>query len=113
MEWEEKFRRLGVEEFGVEEVGCAMGALDCMLGSTAPHRGCGEAQPQLPRHLARKGFCIAPREDLLRLAQDSPWARRLGNRGRGADLEACLTLDTFALVPIYRADVDKIVPPSG
>jgi len=51
--------------------------------------------------------------DLLRLAQDSPWARRLGNRGRGADLEACLTLDTFALVPIYRPNVDKIVSPSG
>jgi 2-phosphosulfolactate phosphatase len=52
-------------------------------------------------------------KDLRRLAQDSPWARRLGNRGRGADLTACLTLDTFALVPIYRPNVDKIVSASG
>ena len=52
-------------------------------------------------------------KDLARLAQESPWARRLSNRGRGADLAACLTLDTFALVPLYRANVDKIVSPYG
>jgi 2-phosphosulfolactate phosphatase len=50
-------------------------------------------------------------KDLGRLAVDSPWARRLGNRGRGPDLAACLTLDTLPLVPVYRADVDKIVGP--
>lgn len=52
-------------------------------------------------------------KDLARLAQDSPWARRLSNRGRGADLATCLTLDAFALVPRYRANVDKIVSGSG
>lgn len=52
-------------------------------------------------------------KDLGRLAQDSPWARRLGNRGRGADLTACLCLDTVGLVPIYRPNVDRIVPGPG
>jgi phosphosulfolactate phosphohydrolase-like enzyme len=52
-------------------------------------------------------------KDLGRLAQDSPWARRLGNRGRGADLAACLTLDTFGVVPVYRPNVDRIVSPPG
>ena len=52
-------------------------------------------------------------KDLARLAQDSPWARRLGNRGRGADLAACLTLDSVAVVPVYRPNVDKIVWPYG
>ena len=52
-------------------------------------------------------------KDLARLGQDSPWARRLSNRGRGADLAACLTLNTLALVPIYRPNVDKIVSGSG
>jgi len=47
-------------------------------------------------------------KDLARLAQDSPWARRLSNRGRGPDLAACLTLDTHAVLPIYRPNVDKI-----
>ena len=52
-------------------------------------------------------------KDLGRLAQDSPWARRLGNRGRGADLAACLTLDTVSLVPVYRPNVDRIVAGPG
>jgi 2-phosphosulfolactate phosphatase len=52
-------------------------------------------------------------KDLGRLAQDSPWAQRLGNRGRGADLTACLTLDTVTLVPIYRANDDRIVAGPG
>ena len=52
-------------------------------------------------------------KDLGRLAQDSPWARKLGNRGRGADLAACLTLDTTSLVPIYRPNVDRIVAATG
>ena len=50
---------------------------------------------------------------LGRLAQDSSWARKLGNRGRGADLAACLTLDTTSLVPIYRPNVDRIVAATG
>ena len=52
-------------------------------------------------------------KDLARLGQDSPWARRLSNRGRGADLAACLTLDTYAVVPIYRPNIDKIVCAPG
>jgi len=52
-------------------------------------------------------------KDLGRLAQDSPWARRLGNRGRGADLAVCLALDTVGLVPVYHPNVDRIVPPPG
>jgi 2-phosphosulfolactate phosphatase len=52
-------------------------------------------------------------KDLGRLAQDSPWARRLGNRGRGADLTTCLCLDTVGLVPIYRPNLDRIVAAPG
>ena len=52
-------------------------------------------------------------KDLGRLAQDSPWARRLGNRGRGADLAACLRLDTHRLVPVYQTNVDRIVAAPG
>jgi 2-phosphosulfolactate phosphatase len=49
--------------------------------------------------------------DLGRLARDSGWARYLASRGRGGDVRACLTLDAFTLVPVYRADVDKVVSP--
>jgi 2-phosphosulfolactate phosphatase len=49
--------------------------------------------------------------DLGRLARDSGWARYLVSRGRGGDVTACLTLDTFTLVPVYRADIDKVVSP--
>ncbi len=52
-------------------------------------------------------------KDLGRLAQDSAWARKLGNQGRGADLAACLTLDAIGLVPIYRPNVDRIVAAPG
>jgi len=52
-------------------------------------------------------------EDPARLAADAPHARGLSAGGRGADLAACLTLDTHALVPIYRPNVDKIVSGSG
>lgn len=71
---------------------------DAMLGPEAEEVA-GQARPYA--------------KDLGRLAQDSPWARRLGNRGRGADLVACLTLDTVGLVPIYRPNVDRIVTPPG
>ena len=50
-------------------------------------------------------------KDLARLAQDAPHARKLTAQGRGADVTACLALDGFTLVPIYRADVDKVVSP--
>jgi 2-phosphosulfolactate phosphatase len=49
--------------------------------------------------------------DLPRLARDSSWARHLSSRGRAHDVAACLTLDAFPLVPVYRADVDKVVWP--
>lgn len=47
--------------------------------------------------------------EVSRLAHDSPWAVHLTRRGRGADVAACLTLDTTTLVPVYRVDVDKVV----
>jgi 2-phosphosulfolactate phosphatase len=50
-------------------------------------------------------------KDLPRLAHDAPHARHLQDKGRGRDVTACLTLDTFTLVPAYRADVDKVVSP--
>jgi len=50
-------------------------------------------------------------KDLARLSQDSPHARRLAAKGRSLDVAACLTLDGFALVAIYRADIDKDVSP--
>jgi 2-phosphosulfolactate phosphatase len=48
-------------------------------------------------------------KDVGRLAQDSSWARHLAAVGRGRDVAACLALDTRALVPEYRRDIDKIV----
>jgi len=51
--------------------------------------------------------------DVGRLARDAPHARHLTERGRGPDVAACMRLDTFALVPVYRADVDKVVLPYG
>ncbi len=50
-------------------------------------------------------------DGVARLAQDSAWARRLASRGRAADIAACLALDSVGLVPVYLADVDKIVLP--
>jgi 2-phosphosulfolactate phosphatase len=50
-------------------------------------------------------------KDLARLAQEAPHARHLASHGRGRDVAACLTLDVFTLVPVYRADVDKVVSP--
>jgi 2-phosphosulfolactate phosphatase len=48
-------------------------------------------------------------KDVSRLAADSPWARHLARRGRGADVAACLALDTSPIVPVYRTDIDKVV----
>ncbi len=48
-------------------------------------------------------------KEVRRLAGDALWARRLAARGRAADVAACLALDTTTLVPVYRADVDKVV----
>lgn len=59
------------------------------------------------REAVRAGAGYA--HDVARLAETSPWARHLAQRGRGGDVAACLTLDTTTLVPIYRPDVDKVV----
>jgi 2-phosphosulfolactate phosphatase len=48
-------------------------------------------------------------KEVARLAADSRWARHLTASGRGADVTACLALDTTTLVPVYRAAVDKVV----
>lgn len=48
-------------------------------------------------------------DDIARLAKDSPWARRLAAKGHGEDVRWCLRIDTTSLVPVYLADVDKIV----
>lgn len=47
--------------------------------------------------------------NVARLGQDAPWARALAGRGRARDVTACLALDTTTLVPVYRADVDRVV----
>jgi 2-phosphosulfolactate phosphatase len=52
-------------------------------------------------------------KDVARLARDSSWARHLASRGRAQDVAACLSLDTASVVPVYRADVDKIVAAHG
>lgn len=44
-----------------------------------------------------------------RLAEDSPWARRLILAGGAADVSACLALDTSTLVPVWVADIDKVI----
>jgi phosphosulfolactate phosphohydrolase-like enzyme len=33
----------------------------------------------------------------------------LTSRGRARDVEACLAVDTVDAVPVYAADVDKVV----
>jgi 2-phosphosulfolactate phosphatase len=51
--------------------------------------------------------------DIGRLREDSPWARHLVRRGRGADVDICLSLDTATLVPVYHPGVDEIVAGRG
>ena len=51
-------------------------------------------------------------KDLGRLGQDAPHARHLAARGRDDDVAACLRLDVFDVIPLYRADVDKVVSTS-
>jgi 2-phosphosulfolactate phosphatase len=71
-----------------------------------------EANP--PRSLtdvARAAARAAQRyeKDLGQLREDSPWARHLIRTGRGRDVDACLSLDTSTLVPVYQAHVDEII----
>jgi 2-phosphosulfolactate phosphatase len=51
--------------------------------------------------------------EVARLAVDAPWARKLEASGRGADVTACLALDTTSLVPRYLPSVDKVVSGRG
>ena len=51
--------------------------------------------------------------DVARLATDSPWAQRLSRAGHGADVCACLRVDTTSLVPVFLRDVDKVVLTHG
>jgi phosphosulfolactate phosphohydrolase-like enzyme len=88
----------------VEDEACAGLLVDRVLGlepgavaTTAALGAAAEARPYA--------------KDLVRLAQDAPHAQHLTARGRGADVAACLTLDTYVLVPTYRADIDKVVSP--
>lgn len=41
---------------------------------------------------------------VARLAHDSPWARHLALAGGGADVTACLALDTSTVVPVWNID---------
>jgi 2-phosphosulfolactate phosphatase len=52
---------------------------------------------------------------LDRLAQDSPWARRLAGAGRRTDVEACLRADVSDVVPVFAAGgfVPRRVPSAG
>jgi len=50
------------------------------------------------------------RERLGEVRRDSSWARRLARGGRSADIDACLRLDTTAMVPVFEAGI--IVPGS-
>jgi phosphosulfolactate phosphohydrolase-like enzyme len=52
-------------------------------------------------------------DDVGRLKRDAPCARRLIAAGRGADVDACLRLDTTTLVPRYVPNIDKIVGDLG
>jgi 2-phosphosulfolactate phosphatase len=60
---------------------------------------------------AAQALALARRygKEVSRLAADSRWARHLAASGRGADVTACLALDTSTLVPVYRAAVDKVI----
>jgi 2-phosphosulfolactate phosphatase len=58
---------------------------------------------------AARALAARYRDDIARLAVDSSWARHLASRGRGADVAACLAVDTSTLVPHLLPDVDKLV----
>ena len=52
---------------------------------------------------------------LDRLAEASPWARRLARHDRGADLAACLRIDASDVVPVFAEGgfVPRRVPAAG
>ncbi len=73
-------------------------------------RGSGEAKlSDAARAAWALGRLYGPRLDRLR--RDSAWARTLAARGRGADLDACLALDSAAMVPILEQGA--LVPNPG
>jgi 2-phosphosulfolactate phosphatase len=86
----------------VEDEACAGLLVDRLL-SIEPEATAG------PAAMEAAGAARPYAKDLARLAQDAPHARSLTSRGRGPDVAACLARDTFGLVPLYRADVDKVV----
>jgi 2-phosphosulfolactate phosphatase len=65
----------------------------------------------VPSPAAAQAVVLARRygKDVARLADDSGWARHLTARGRGAEVAACLMLDTTTLVPVLRPGVDNVV----
>jgi 2-phosphosulfolactate phosphatase len=46
------------------------------------------------------------------VGRDSRWARRLAQRGRSADIDACLRLDTTVMVPVFEAGIIVPGPPA-
>ena len=78
-------------------------------------RLCVAARGATPSAAALAALAVGRRYagDVTRLRDHSPWARRLCAAGRGADVSACLRLDTTALVPVYLPSVDKVVPGCG
>jgi 2-phosphosulfolactate phosphatase len=69
----------------------------------------GHAVTLTPAAAAARSVAQGYRDDPARLALDSPWARHLASRGHGADVAACLALDTHGLVPRFLPEVDKVV----
>jgi 2-phosphosulfolactate phosphatase len=86
----------------VEDEVCAGLLVDRLLGAKP-------GAVATPAALAAAGAARPYAKDLGRLAQDAPHARHLVERGRGPDVATCLSLDAFAVVPVYRPDVDKVV----
>jgi len=93
-------------ERSLEDLVCAGVLVDRLLTAWPT------AQPTAAAAEARR-LAAAYADDVGRLARDSMWARHLTSVGRARDVNACLALDTTALVPVYRADVDKVVCPRG
>jgi 2-phosphosulfolactate phosphatase len=69
------------------------------------------ASPATLSEAAREAAAEARRYggDVGRLGEDSTWARHLRRSGRGADVAACLILDSSSLVPVFLPGVDKVV----
>jgi 2-phosphosulfolactate phosphatase len=86
----------------LEDQACA-GVLAARLAAGEPDAALTPAAAEAREVGAASG------KDLDRLARDARHARALVAQGRAADVAACLALDTSAVVPVLRADVDKLV----